>query len=400
MPGLKTINVALFGAGFMGKAHSNACLKVNKFFDLPADVVMHTLVTRNAARGQAMARRWGWRRAVTDLATVMSDPDIDLVDICVPNNEHAGLAVAAARAGKAVACEKPLAHSLADAKRMAAAVARAGVPNFIWFNYRRVPAVALARQLIDEGRIGRVYHFRATYLQDWIMDPSFPLVWRLRGDVAGSGSNGDLAAHLIDMARYLVGEFDEVVGCQETFIKCRPVETALSERGLSGVGSSAGRKGRVTVDDATMFLARFANGALGTFEATRFARGRKNEHGFELNGEKGSLVFRFDAMNELHYFNAAAPHHVQGFTKILASESDHPYAWAYWPPAHWTGYEHAFINQLADIVTALAGPKNGWRKFHPTFADGLVCQQVLAAVERSARTRRWVNVNQVGLQAR
>ncbi|MDD4889310.1 MAG: Gfo/Idh/MocA family oxidoreductase [Phycisphaerae bacterium] len=386
-----TINVALFGAGFMGKAHSNACLKVNKFFDLPARVVMHTLVTRNAKRGQSMADRWGWKRSVADLDAVVNDPEIDLVDICVPNNEHAGIAIAAARAGKPVACEKPLAHNLADAKKMVAAVKSAGVQNFVWFNYRRVPALALARRLIDEGRIGRVYHFRATYLQDWIMDPNFPLVWRLRGDVAGSGSHGDLGAHLIDMARYLVGEFAEVVGHQETFVKQRPVETGLSERGLSGVGSARGRKKPVTVDDATMFLARFANGALGTFEATRFARGRKNDHGFELNGDKGSLVFRFDRMNELEFFDATAPHHVQGFTTIQVSESEHPYAGAYWPPAHWTGYEHAFINQLADAVTCLAGGR-GRMKFHPNFQDGLASQQVLDAVERSAKSRRWVKV--------
>ena len=391
MPGRKTINVALFGAGFMGKAHSNAYLKVNKFFDLPADVVMHTLVDTQPGLARTVADRWGWQRASSDVAAVLADPDIDLVDICVPNNGHAQLVKAAARAGKPVACEKPLACTMAQAEQAAAAVVSAGVPSFIWFCYRRVPAVTLARQLIDEGRIGRVYHFRATYLQDWVMDPNFPLVWRLRKEVAGSGSHGDLNAHLIDTARYLVGEFDEVVGHQQTFVKHRPLEGKPSERGLAGVTATGGRKGPVTVDDATMFLARFAGGAMGTFEATRFARGRKNDHGFEINGEKGSLVFRFDQMNDLLFFDASAPKHVQGFTKIQASDAVHPYS-VYWPTGHWTGYEHAFVNQLSDMVRALAGGKKSALKFRPTFADGLACQRVLAAVEKSSTSRRWVKV--------
>lgn len=392
MPGKNIVNVAIVGAGFMGKAHSNAYGKVNKFFDLPAKVVMHTLTNRTPAVGQAMADRWGWQHYQSDPLRAITDPRIDLVDVCVPNNQHAAIAIAAARAGKAIACEKPLAHNLADAKKMTAAVAKAGVPHFIWFNYRRVPAIALARQLIDQGRIGKIYHIRASYLQDWIMDPKFPLVWRLNKSVAGSGTLGDLMAHMIDLARYLVGEFESVCGMQETFIARRPVEGARSDRGLSGQAAGK-KKARVDVDDATLFLARFDNGAIGTFESTRFAQGRKNRNQFEINGEKGSLAFSFERLNTLEYFDATGPRHVQGFTEILATEPVHPYAGAYWPPGHLLGYEHSFINQLADIVSCLAGRCD--QRCHPDFNDGLACQRVIEAVERSSRTGRWVKLSAV-----
>ncbi len=388
----KVLNVALVGAGFMGKSHSNAYLHVNRFFDLPARVVMHTMVDVAPDAARAMADRWGWANVATDPLKVVRDPAIDLVDICTPNNAHARIAIAAARAGKAVACEKPLAHTLSDARKMADAVRKAAVPNFVWFNYRRCPAVALARQLIDQGRLGTIYHIRAVYLQDWIMDPNFPLVWRLRKKVTGSGAHGDLNAHIVDLARYLVGEFDSVVGHMETFIKQRPLEAGRSVRGLEG-GGVKGRKGKVTVDDATVFLARFANGALGTFEATRFAQGRKNRNGFEINGSKGTLAFNFERMNELEYHDATAPKHVQGFTRILATEGVHPYAGAFWPPGHLIGYEHGAINQLSDIVTALAG--RGRKRFHPDFADALACQRVLEAVELSHRKRQWVKLSRV-----
>jgi predicted dehydrogenase len=393
MASKSTIHVALIGAGFMGKSHSNAYSKVNKFFDLPARVVMHTMADMAGGAARAMADRWGWQNATDDAMSVIGNPEIDLVDICTPNNTHAKYAIAAAAAGKAVACEKPLAHTLADATAMADAVRKARVPNFVWFNYRRCPAVALARQLIEQGRIGQIYHVRASYLQDWIMDPSFPLVWRLKKEVTGSGAHGDLNAHIIDLARYLVGEFDSVVGHMETFIRTRPLEAGRSVRGLEGKGA-AGKTGRVTVVVAAIFLARFHNGALGTFEATRFAKGRKNRNQFEINGSKGTVAFNFERMNELEFFDATAPAHVQGFTTILATEPIHPYAGAYWPPGHLIGYEHGAINELSDIVTALAGGKKK-PDFHPDFADGLACQKVLEAVERSHKSRTWVKLSSV-----
>ena len=289
-----------------------------------------------------------------------------------------------------MACEKPLAVTLADARKMALAVEAAGVANFVWFGYRRAPAVALARQLIDEGRIGKIYHFRATFLQDWIMDPKFPLVWRLRKEVSGSGAHGDLGAHLIDIAHYLVGPIESVVGHMETFIKTRPLEAGRVGPGLGGKASTT-RTGQVTVDDATMFLSRFASGALGTFESTRFAKGRRSHNGFEINGSKGSLVYNFEQMNELEYYNAEDPPHVQGFRTIQVTESVHPYAGAWWPAGHIIGYEHTFINQLSDMIVSLCAPALK-RDFHPDFQDGLQTQEVLDAVERSHKTRKWVSL--------
>ncbi len=388
----KTINVALVGAGFMGKAHSNAYLKVNKFFDLKADVVMHTLcdVAEDAAR--SMADTWGWQNVATDIKQVVTNNEIDLVDICLPNHQHAPAAVAAAKAGKAILTEKPLAHTLGDAKKMLAAVKAAKVPNFVSFNYRRVPALALARKLIDDGRLGTIYHVRASYLQDWIMDPDFPLVWRLQKKLTGSGAHGDLNAHIIDLARFLVGDFDSVVGAMETFIKERPLEAGRQVRGREGKGSR--KKGKVTVDDATAFLARFKNGALGTFEATRFAQGRKNRNQLEINGSKGTLTFNFERMNELGFLDATQPLGEQGFRTILATEAEHPYMQAWWPPGHIIGYEHTFINQLADIVTSLTSRAKK-DAFRPNFADAMEVQKVLEAVERSAKGGKWVKLSSI-----
>ena len=389
--GNKTINVALIGAGFMGKAHSNAYARVNQFFDLPAKVVMHTMVDQATDTARRMAERWGWQNWATDAEAVIADPAIDLVDVCTPNNIHSRFCVAAARAGKAVACEKPLAATLPDATRMVREIKKAGVPNFVWFNYRRIPALALARQLIDEGRLGTVYHFRASYLQDWIMDPNFPLVWRLQKAIAGSGSLGDIGAHIIDFAHYLVGPLESVVADMKTIVKERPLPAGLTT-GLSG-RAAGGHKGKVTVDDATTFLARFANGAMGTFEATRFAAGRKNCNQFEINGSKGTLSFNFERMNYLEYYDATAPRHIRGFTTIMVTEPIHPYAGAYWPPGHIIGYEHCALNELSDVIRSLAGDSK--QPFRPSFEDGLACQRVLEAVERSHKTRQWVKLSSV-----
>jgi predicted dehydrogenase len=323
------INVALIGYKFMGKAHSNAYLSAPKFFDLPKEPTMHTLVGRDKKAVAEVAKRWGWKHSATDYKEVVQNDEIDLVDVGTPNSTHAEISIACAEAGKAVACEKPLAMNVAEAKAMAAAVKKHKVPNFVWFNYRRVPALCLAKQLIDEGRIGTVYHVRAVYLQDWIMDPNFPLVWRLQKKVAGAGAHGDLNAHIIDMARFLLGtEFTEVCGHSVTFIKERPIE-------LVGGGLSAGKvskkKGKVDVDDAVLFLAKFKNGAVGTFEATRFGKGHRNGNQIEINGSKGTLIFNFERMNQLEFFDATEPQNEQGYKTILVTEYVHQYLTGYHP---------------------------------------------------------------------
>ena len=378
------IRIGLVGYKFMGKAHSNAYLNVGRFFDLPRPPVMKAICGRSEAAVRAVARRWGWESVETDYRKLVERDDIDLIDIATPNNTHAKIAIAAAKAGKHLVSEKPLAMNVAEAKKMLQAARRARVKHMVWFNYRRVPAIALARKLIQQGELGRIFHVRVVYLQDWIVDPKFPLVWRLRKPIAGSGAHGDLNAHIIDLARYLVGEFASVVGMSETFIKERPLEAEAT--GLSARGRK--KKGRVTVDDAVLFLARFRSGAIGSFEATRFATGRKNGERIEINGEKGSLAFNFERMNELEVYSAKDPADRQGFKTILATEPVHPYISAWWPPGHIIGYEHTFINQAADLLTGIA--KN--RRLSPDFEDGLRCQQVLDAVLQSCKTGRWVRI--------
>ena len=378
------IRIGLVGYKFMGKAHSNAYLNVARFFDLPKPPVMRAICGRSRAAVRAVAERWGWESVETDYRKLVQRDDIDLIDIATPNNTHAKIAIAAAKAGKHVVSEKPLAMNVAEARKMLQAVRRARVKHMVWFNYRRVPAIALAKKLIQQGELGRIFHVRAIYLQDWIVDPKFPLVWRLRKPIAGSGAHGDLNAHITDLARYLVGEFESVVGMSETFIKERPLEAEAS--GLSARGRKS--KGKVTVDDAVLFLARFRSGAIGSFEATRFAIGRKNGERIEINGEKGSLAFNFERMNELEVYSAKDPADRQGFKTILATEPVHPYISAWWPPGHIIGYEHTFVNQAADLLTGIA--RN--RRLSPDFEDGLRCQQVLDAVLRSSRTGRWVRI--------
>ncbi|RYG49418.1 Gfo/Idh/MocA family oxidoreductase [bacterium] len=381
----KQINVGLIGYQFMGKAHSNAYRQVGRFFDLPVEVNMHTLCGRNEAKVRAAAAEYGWANVETDWRKVVENPEIDVIDVSTPGNTHAEISIAAAKAGKAVFCEKPIGNTLEEAETMLKAVQEAGVPNAVFHNYRKAPAVALAKRMIEEGRLGRIYHWRATYLQDWIADPNFPLVWRLQKEIAGSGTHGDINAHIIDAARYLLGEITEVSGLLHTFVKQRPLAGEID----ASLGAKASQEmGEVTVDDAAMFLAKFENGALGTFEASRFAVGRKNYHRWEINGSKGSVVFNLERMNELEYYSEEDPEGLKGFRVIQATDGSHPYAGHYWPVAHILGYEHTFINLLADAFTALGEGK----PISPDFEDGYRNQRVLDAVERSSETKCWVSV--------
>lgn len=381
----RTLSVALIGYQFMGKAHSNAYRQVGRYFDLPVKVRMKTLCGRTEAPLKAAADNFGWDGYDTDWRRVLEDPEIDIVDVVTPGDSHAEIVIAAAEAGKAVFCEKPLANTLADAEAMLAAVRRAGVPHAIFHNYRKVPAIALAKQMIDDGRLGKLHHVRAVYLQDWIVDPNFPLVWRLQKDRAGSGSHGDLNAHLIDLARYLVGEYAEVSGMLHTFVKQRPLPGEIDDR----MGARASTEmGEVTVDDASVFMTRFQNGAIGTFEATRFATGHKNQGKIEINGSKGSVIFNLERLNELEFYDSTDASGLQGFRTIQTTEGVHPYAGRYWPAGHIIGYEHTFVNLVADALTAM----HEGRTISPNFEDGVANQRVLDAVERSSETRRWVDV--------
>lgn len=386
MATLPTLRVGMIGCNFMGKAHSNAWRQAGRFFDLPARIEMKTICGRNAQRVAEAQNRLGWSDAATDWRAVVEDPAIDIIDICTPNDTHAEIAIAAAQAGKAVLCEKPLARTVEESARMAAAVKKAGVPNMVCHNYRRIPAIALAKKMIANGDLGdRIYHYRARYAQDWILDPNFPLVWRLQSKIAGSGTHGDIDAHIIDLGRYLVGEIKEVCGVMETFIRERPAQ-GKADAGLGATGS--GKMGRVTVDDAVSWIGRFRNGALANLEATRFAAGRKNHITLEINGSKGSLAFNFEDMNRLEYFNSEDPEDRRGFRSIIVTEPVHAFANAFWPAGHIIGYEHTFIATCADFARAVVAGKS----VQPTFEDGLQNERVLAAVETSAKTRQWVKV--------
>ena len=324
------LNIGMIGYSFMGKAHSNGFRQLPAFFpELNVKPVLKVICGRDRDAVQDAAQTYGWEACETDWEKVVARDDIDVIDICTPGNLHLPMALAALKAGKHVICEKPLANTLEEARELLAAAANTSKKTMVAFNYRRVPAVALARQLIAEGRIGEIYHWRAVYLQDWIIDPDFPLVWRLEKDKAGSGPHGDLNAHIIDLALHLVGDIDSVVGADTTFIKERPMLEAVD----AGLGAKGGKTmGRVTVDDATLFLARFANGALGSFEATRFAAGRRNHNRFEINGSKGSLAFNLEKMNELQFYSRDDEDHIQGFREIIVGEGNQPFMSAWWPP--------------------------------------------------------------------
>ncbi|BBO24165.1 MAG: Gfo/Idh/MocA family oxidoreductase [Fimbriimonadaceae bacterium] len=381
----RVLNVGLIGYQFMGKAHSNMYRQVGHYFDLDIEVNMHTLCGRTAHAVEAAAEKLGWANVATDWRAVVENPEIDVIDVSTPGDSHCEIACAAAEAGKMVFCEKPIGNTLKQAKDMLEAVRLNGVPNLVFHNYRAAPAVALAKIMIDSGRLGTIYHMRATYLQDWIADPQFPLVWRLQKERAGSGALGDIHSHIIDLGRFLLGEFESVVGKLHTFIEERPLVAATDDK----LGAKASEQmGKVTVDDASMCLAKFRCGALGTFEASRFAVGRKNYNRFEINGSKGSVVFNLERMNELEYYNAADPDGEQGFRLIQATEAAHPYAGHYWPPGHIIGYEHTFINLMADALSAISEGK----RCSPDFQDGYENQRVLDAIERSSLSGSWVNL--------
>ncbi|MFF0383065.1 Gfo/Idh/MocA family protein [Streptomyces sp. NPDC004286] len=368
--GKPPLRVGMVGYAFMGAAHSQGWRTAGRVFDLPREPVLSVLCGRDGAAVRAAADRHGWAATETDWRALIARDDVDLVDICTPGDSHAEIALAALAAGKHVLCEKPLANTVEEAEAMAEAAEEAyerGQLAMVGFNYRRVPAVALARRMITEGRLGTVRHVRVSYLQDWLVDPEFPLTWRLRKETAGSGALGDLGAHVIDVAQYLAGEkLAGVSALTETFVRQRPL--------------LEGGSGPVTVDDAAVFTGRFASGALGSFEATRYATGRKNALRIELNGERGSLAFDLERLNELSFHDGTEPGTHAGFRRILVTEPDHPYLDAWWPPGHGLGYEHTFVHQARDLVHAIAEG----RRPVPSFSDGLEVQRVLAAVEESA----------------
>ena len=376
----KTMNVGLIGYGFMGRAHSNAYCKVNHFFDLHTRPVLRAACARSPDRLAAFAKRWGWESTESDWRALVERDDLDVIDICSPNNTHREIVLAAAQAGKMILCEKPLAIDAQEGAEMVAAVEDAGVANMVWFNYRRVPAIALAKQLVDEGRVGRPFHYRAKYLQDWTIDPDLPqggaTLWRLDANVAGSGVTGDLLSHSIDTATWLNGPIKSVSAATETFIK----ERALQE--------DPERTEPVTIDDACLFLARFANGSLGSFESTRYARGRKNQNTFEINGEEGSLYFDLEDAHQLQYYDNKGEGRVKGWRTIFVTDSDHPYMGNWWVPGCVIGYEHTFINALADF---LSGLETGVPA-QPDMATAQVTQKVCDVVLRSAQTGAWESV--------
>ena len=385
------LGVGMIGYAFMGRVHSQAWRAVGAFFDLPVAPVMAVLSGRSAERTAAAAAQLGWAAVETDWKELVKREDVHIVDICTPGDSHAEIAIAALEAGKHVLCEKPLANTVEEAEAMVAAAERAaarGVRSMVAFNYRRVPAVALARQMVAEGRIGEIRHVRAQYLQDWITDPEFPLVWRLQKDKAGSGALGDIASHIVDTAQFITGQvITGVSGLTETFVKRRPL--AEESAGLSAAGGG-GATGEVTVDDAALFTARLSGGAVASFEATRFVTGRKNAMRIEVNGSLGSIAFDFESMNELWFYDQNLQAEEAGFRRIYVTESGHPYAGAWWPPGHGLGYEHTFTHEVKDFLEAVG---NGTDPA-PSFADGLRVQRVLAAVERSAADdSRWTTVD-------
>jgi predicted dehydrogenase len=372
---MRKLNIALIGYGFMGRAHSNAWRQVRSFFDVPYEPVLKVICGRDEARVTKAADRFGWEKHSTSWEDVVARKDIDLVDICSPGDTHLPIAVAAAHEGKFIFCEKPLANTVADAEEMLAAVRANSCLHMICHNYRRAPAVALARELIGRGRIGNIYHYRGTYLQDWLVDPDFPRVWRLEKARAGSGALGDLLSHSIDLARYLVGEITEVSGLLKTFIPERPLPESRT-------------MAPVEVDDAALSLVKFENRAVGTIEATRFAAGRKNYNRFEINGSRGSIVFNLERMNELELYVDEGLE--SGFRTIQVTGKGYPYMEGWWPRGHIIGYEHTFTHTVLDLLKAVAEG----RLPTPNFEDGVRNQLVLEAVARSAESRSWEPVPQ------
>ena len=384
----KELRVAIIGHNFMGKAHSNAWLQVSKFFDPPLRPVLQVACGRDEPAVRAFAQRWGWQHVETDWRRVIARDDVDVIDIAVPTNLHHDIAVAAARAGKHLFCEKPMALTAAEAENMLAVAQIAGVRHYLNHNYRRCPAVQLARRLIDEGRIGRIFHWRGAYQQDWIVDPDFPLTWQLQKETAGSGPHADLNSHSVDLAHFLVGDIRTVSCLTANFVRERPLPGQGATAFSSGLGVVT-QKGAVTVEDASLMHVEFACGAIGSFESSRFATGRKNHNTFEIYGSEGSLTFDLERMNELQFFSRSDPAHAQGFRTILATESSHAYVANWWPPGHIIGYEHGFVHGAVDFLQAVAtgGP------IAPDFSDGVKCIKVLDAALRSAATGQRVRLD-------
>ena len=376
---MKTLNIGLIGYGFMGRAHSNAFRKVSNFFDLEYQPILKAICGREEAKVKAFAGKWGYESHETDWRKLLAREDIDLVDIACPNDMHKEIAIAAAKAGKMILCEKPLAMDGPEGLKMVEAVEKAGVPNMVWYNYRRIPAVTLAKQLIDEGRLGRIFHYRAKFLQDWTISKDLPQggagLWRLDVKVAGSGVTGDLLAHCIDTAVWLNGRIDRVNAMTETFIKQR-------KHNLTG------KVQKVGIDDACAFLARFGNGSLATFESTRYARGHKALYTFEINGEHASIFWDLHDLHRLQYFDHRDEGRVRGWRSIHVSDGDHPYMANWWVPGLKIGYEHSFVHQVADFLEGVAKGKPA----SPTFRDALETQYVCDAVLKSAKTSRWEKV--------
>ncbi|UEL28715.1 Gfo/Idh/MocA family protein [Pseudarthrobacter sp. L1SW] len=386
---MTTLRVAMIGYGFMGAAHSQGWRTAPRVFDLPAEPDMAVIVGRNAEAVAAAAHKWGWAEAATDWREVITRDDIDVVDIVTPGDSHAEIAIAALEAGKHVLCEKPLANTVAEAEAMAEAAERAaarGVRAMVGFTYRRVPAVTFLRDLIAEGAVGTINQVRASYRQDWLVDPEMPLAWRLQKEHAGSGALGDIGAHAIDLAQFVTGlNLEKVSGTIDTIVKERPLLDSGS--GLSGRAGSG--YGQVTVDDIAIFTGRFESGALASFEASRFATGRKNALQIEVSGDKGALAFDLEDLNSVQFYDRTVPGDRQGFRKILVTEAVHPYVSAWWPAGHMLGYEHGFSHQVKDLVEGIVGATDP----HPTFADGLKVQRVLEAVERSSENdSAWTRV--------
>ena len=386
---MSTLRVAMIGYGFMGAAHSQGWRTAPRVFDLPAEPEMAVVVGRNAEAVADAAAKWGWAESATDWREVIARDDIDIVDIVTPGDSHAEIAIAALEAGNHVLCEKPLANTVAEAEAMADAAARAaarGIRAMVGFTYRRVPAVTFLRDLIAQGAVGRIAQVRASYRQDWLVDPEMPLAWRLQKEHAGSGALGDIGAHAIDLAQFVTGmKLEKVSGVIDTIVKQRPLQGSGS--GLSGTAAEG--YGEVTVDDVAIFTGRFDSGVLGSFEATRFATGRKNALSIEVSGDKGALAFDLEDLNALWFYDRTAPNQTQGFTRILVTEPEHPYVAAWWPAGHMLGYEHGFSHQVKDLVDGIVEGTDP----HPTFAEGLQVQRVLAAIEQSsADDSAWVRV--------
>lgn len=377
-----TLRVGMIGHAFMGAMHSHAWRTAPRFFDLPLTPELAVIAGRDPQSTAAAAAKYGWAESSTNWRELIERDDIDLIDICTPGDTHREIALAALRAGKHVLCEKPLANSVAEAEEMTAVAEEAqarGVYSMCGFSYRRTPALTLAKQLVDEGRIGTIRQVRAQYLQDWLSDENAPMTWRLDKTKSGSGSLGDIGAHIIDAAQFVTGsDIAGVSALLETFVTRRPL--AGAKVGLGGSGDLAGEYADVTVDDAALFTARFENNAVGIFEATRFALGRKNAIRLEINGTLGSLAFDFEDMNVLEFFDATLPSHVQGFQRILVTEPEHPYTANWWPAGHGLGYEHGFTHQVVDLVRAIGSETPPT----PSFRDALGVQRVLQAVETSA----------------